>query len=59
VKLRYTLQALADLDAILEHIDEKSPQGAMRVKRREKFIVDRPDQVSVTMSQSTGGCEFR
>jgi len=40
VKLRYTLQALADLDAILEHIDDKSPQGAVRVKRRVEAIID-------------------
>jgi plasmid stabilization system protein ParE len=40
VKLRYTLQALADLDAILEHIDDKSPQGAIRVKRRVEAIID-------------------
>jgi plasmid stabilization system protein ParE len=40
VRLRYTLQALADLDAILEHIDEKSPRGAMRVKGRVEAIID-------------------
>ena len=40
MKLRYTLQALADLDVILEHIDDKSPQGAVRVKRRVEAIID-------------------
>ena len=40
MKLRYTLRALADLDAILEHIDDKSPQGAMRVKRRVEAIIE-------------------
>jgi hypothetical protein len=31
VKLRYTLPALADLDAILDYIAGRSPQGAQRV----------------------------
>ncbi|MGA8171323.1 MAG: type II toxin-antitoxin system RelE/ParE family toxin [Methylocystis sp.] len=34
MKLRYTLPALADLEDILDYIEEKSPQGAARVKSR-------------------------
>lgn len=40
MKLHYTLPALADLDAILEHIDRHSPQGALRVKARIQRIID-------------------
>jgi len=38
VKLRYTLPALADLDAILDFIGERSPAGANKVKRRIRII---------------------
>jgi addiction module RelE/StbE family toxin len=34
VKVRYTLPALADLEAILDYISEHSPQGAARVKAK-------------------------
>jgi plasmid stabilization system protein ParE len=34
VKLRFTLPALDDLEAILGHIDRGSPAGAKKVKRR-------------------------
>jgi plasmid stabilization system protein ParE len=34
VKLRFTPQALSELDAILDYISERSPQGAERVKAR-------------------------
>jgi toxin ParE1/3/4 len=40
VKLRYTLLALNDLNAILDYIDAHSPQGAKRVKARIKAIID-------------------
>ena len=32
VTVRYTLPALADLEAILDHVTEHSPQGARRIK---------------------------
>jgi toxin ParE1/3/4 len=34
VRLRYTLPALADLDAILEYLDDRSPRGAANVGSR-------------------------
>jgi plasmid stabilization system protein ParE len=34
VKIRYTLPALADLNAILDYISESSPRGARRVHQR-------------------------
>lgn len=34
MKLRYTLRAAAELDEILSFIDERSPQGALRIKAR-------------------------
>jgi toxin ParE1/3/4 len=40
VKLRYTLPALADLDAILEYIAARSPSGARRVQTRLQTIID-------------------
>jgi plasmid stabilization system protein ParE len=40
VKLRYTLPALADLDAILEYIAARSPPGARRVQTRLQTIID-------------------
>jgi toxin ParE1/3/4 len=40
VRLRYTAPALADLDAILDHITVHSPQGAQRVKARSQRVVD-------------------
>jgi toxin ParE1/3/4 len=40
VRLRYTLPALADLNAILDYIDAHSPQGARRVKARIQAIID-------------------
>jgi toxin ParE1/3/4 len=39
VKLRYTIPALADLNAILDHIAEHSPQGAKRVNARIKSSI--------------------
>jgi plasmid stabilization system protein ParE len=40
VKLRYTLPALADLDAILDYIAVHSPQGARRVHGRVQALTD-------------------
>jgi toxin ParE1/3/4 len=40
VKLRYTLPALADLDAILDYIDGQSPQGAVHVRSRIQAIIN-------------------
>ena len=40
MKVRYTLPALADLEAILDHIDTHSPQGAKRVQARIQSIID-------------------
>jgi plasmid stabilization system protein ParE len=40
VRLRYTLPALADLSAILDHIAAQSPQGARRVQARIKALTD-------------------
>jgi plasmid stabilization system protein ParE len=40
VRLRYTLPALADLDAILDYIAAHSPQGAKRVQARIQALID-------------------
>jgi len=40
LNIRYTRRAAADLDAILNYIDERSPQGAQKVKARLKAIID-------------------
>jgi toxin ParE1/3/4 len=40
VKLRYTLPALADLEAILNYIAVHSPQGAKRVQARIQAVID-------------------
>ncbi len=40
MRLRYTLPALADLEAILDYIAEQSPQGAHRVQARIHSIID-------------------
>ena len=40
VRLRYTLPALADLNAILDYIAAHSPQGARRVQARTKTLTD-------------------
>ncbi len=40
MRLRYTIPALADLDAILEYIATQSPQGAARIQTRLKRMVD-------------------
>ena len=40
MRLRYTLPALADLDAILDYIAVHSPPGAKRVQARIQAIID-------------------
>ena len=40
MRLRYTLPALADLNAILEYIGDHSPKGAARVKGRIQTVLD-------------------
>lgn len=40
MRLRYTREALADLDAVLDHTRQHSPQGARRVQQRIRTIVD-------------------
>jgi toxin ParE1/3/4 len=40
VRLRYTLPALADLDAILDYIATHSPQRAKRVQARIQALID-------------------
>ena len=40
MKLRYTLQAAAELDEVLTYIGERSPQGARRVQTRIQVITD-------------------
>jgi plasmid stabilization system protein ParE len=40
VRLRYTLPALADLNAILDYIAANSPRGARRVQARIQTVID-------------------
>jgi plasmid stabilization system protein ParE len=40
VRVRFTLPALAELDAILDYIATRSPQGAARVQARIRTFVD-------------------
>ena len=40
MKLRYTVPALADLEAILDYIAATSPQGARRVQKRIQDVVN-------------------
>ncbi|MBS0562526.1 MAG: type II toxin-antitoxin system RelE/ParE family toxin [Proteobacteria bacterium] len=39
MRLRYTAPALADLDAVLDYIAARSPQGARRVQARLKAVI--------------------
>jgi toxin ParE1/3/4 len=39
VKLRYTRRAAAELDEILDFIDQRSPQGANHVKARLRAVI--------------------
>lgn len=40
MRLRYTLPALADLDSILTYIADASPQGAKRVQKRIRDVIN-------------------
>ncbi|MGH7067758.1 MAG: type II toxin-antitoxin system RelE/ParE family toxin [Acetobacteraceae bacterium] len=40
MKLRYSLPALADLEAVLDYIAAHSPPGARRVQARIQAIID-------------------
>jgi toxin ParE1/3/4 len=40
MRLRYTLAALADLASILDHIADRSPQGASRIHSRIQAITN-------------------
>lgn len=40
MRLRYTLQAAAELDEVLSYIATRSPQGARRVQSRIQVIID-------------------
>ena len=40
MRLRYTLPALADLQAILDYIAARSPSSAHRVQARIKAVID-------------------
>ena len=40
MRLRYSLPALADLNAILEFIAARSPQGVRRVQARIQIVVN-------------------
>ena len=39
MRLRYTALALADLDAVLDYIAARSPQGARRVQARLRAVI--------------------
>ena len=40
VRLRYTLLALADLEAILDYISDRSPLGAQRIQARLRDVLE-------------------
>ncbi|MDV2984386.1 UNVERIFIED_CONTAM: type II toxin-antitoxin system RelE/ParE family toxin [Methylobacteriaceae bacterium AG10] len=40
MRLRYTPDAAAELDAVQAYIAERSPQGARRVQRRSRTVID-------------------
>ncbi len=40
MKLRYSPEALAELEAVLAYIAERSPRGAQNVSKRLKIIID-------------------
>lgn len=40
MRLRYTAPALADLDAVLDYVAARSPQGATRVHRRIRTVIN-------------------
>jgi plasmid stabilization system protein ParE len=39
LKVRYTRRAVSELEAVLDYIDQRSPQGAQRVKARLKDVI--------------------
>lgn len=39
MKIRYTRRAAADLEAVLNYVDERHPPGAQKVKARLKAII--------------------
>lgn len=40
MKLRYTLRGAAELDKVLDYIEERSPQGARQVQERIRTIIN-------------------
>lgn len=40
MRVRYTVPALADLEAILDHIGAQSPQGPKRVQAKIKSVIE-------------------
>ena len=40
MRVRYTPQALSDLEAVLDSIERHSPRGARRVQARIKGVID-------------------
>jgi len=40
VKLRYTLRAAQELEQVLSYIDDRSSEGARRVKARIQAVID-------------------
>ncbi|WBU29236.1 type II toxin-antitoxin system RelE/ParE family toxin [Rhodopseudomonas palustris] len=40
MKLRYTIRAAAELDKILNFIDQRSPRGASHVKARVRAVIE-------------------
>jgi toxin ParE1/3/4 len=40
MRLRYTLPALADLESILDYVQQRSPQGARSVHARIKTVTE-------------------
>ncbi len=40
MRVRYTLPALAELDALLDYVAARSPQGAARVQARLKTFIE-------------------
>jgi plasmid stabilization system protein ParE len=40
VKLRYTLRAAQELEQVLSYVDDRSPEGARRIKARIQTAID-------------------
>lgn len=40
MRLRYTRPALADIEELAGYLEARSPQGALRVRRRIKFLIE-------------------